>query len=340
MMSRSTAGITALIVALVLTLGLAASPALASAVVDPLDGLQPVPHPDIPVTTPPPTLTPENPAQLAGKPWERWLSTLMLAAAPVIVLVLWWGNVIRPKPLAARGMKPPQTPWWTLVASAFLVYFAAQLGGALGHAALPWPRDLADNFTKGKAVITLGYYSLGLAAAVVLVRLSLSDKRLAVGNARDAALGLGLFLLAYPVVAASAYLSRLIARDLFSQDVSHLAHSTLRLLDDRPTDPWVLVLTAAAVLAAPIFEEIVFRFFLQSAALAATTRPWTSILITSLPFAAIHLPGGTVPPHALVPLLVLSLAMGLAYHRTGKLVVPIAMHAAFNALNIALALTL
>ena len=41
--------------------------------------------------------------------------------------------------------------------------------------------------------------------------------------------------------------------------------------------------------------------------------------------------------HAIVPLLALGLYIGLVYERTGRLGVPIAMHAAFNAGNIAMA---
>ena len=43
-----------------------------------------------------------------------------------------------------------------------------------------------------------------------------------------------------------------------------------------------------------------------------------------------------VPYYALAPLFMLSVTMGLAFERTKHIGVPIVMHAAFNALNIAL----
>ncbi len=42
--------------------------------------------------------------------------------------------------------------------------------------------------------------------------------------------------------------------------------------------------------------------------------------------------------HAVAPLFALSVALGASYERTGRLGVPIVMHGAFNALNLAIAL--
>jgi membrane protease YdiL (CAAX protease family) len=65
---------------------------------------------------------------------------------------------------------------------------------------------------------------------------------------------------------------------------------------------------------------------------------WISILGTSTLFTLVHRMGQPpVPWHALVPIFVLSVSMGVAYERTKRIGVPIAMHVCFNALNVALA---
>ena len=89
----------------------------------------------------------------------------------------------------------------------------------------------------------------------------------------------------------------------------------------------------------PIIEETMYRFLLQGAIVRAVGRAWLGIVLTSGVFAAAHI--GAVPRETLgvvLPtLFVLGLALGIAMQRTGKLSVPIVMHALFNALNVALA---
>ena len=46
---------------------------------------------------------------------------------------------------------------------------------------------------------------------------------------------------------------------------------------------------------------------------------------------------GTAAPHAVLALFVLSLCFGAAYERSGRLTVPIVMHAIFNLANLAVA---
>jgi len=83
-----------------------------------------------------------------------------------------------------------------------------------------------------------------------------------------------------------------------------------------------------AVVAAPLFEELVFRgllfpYFVKRAGLAGGT------LLVSVGFALLHL-----HTPSLVPLFLLSAALCLAYWRTGSLWVSIGMHAIFNATSI------
>jgi membrane protease YdiL (CAAX protease family) len=112
-----------------------------------------------------------------------------------------------------------------------------------------------------------------------------------------------------------------------------IAHPTLELLAKHPTDPWSLALIAGAVLGAPLAEEIVFRAGVQTAVLrAAGSRP-LAIALATVVFLAVHL---GLPAHTLLPLGGLSIGLGLAYERTRSLVVPVVIHAGYNALNVAM----
>jgi membrane protease YdiL (CAAX protease family) len=61
-------------------------------------------------------------------------------------------------------------------------------------------------------------------------------------------------------------------------------------------------------------------------------RAWAAIACTSAAWTLTH--AGPVPASALPSLFVLGLGLGLAYERTRRLGVPIAMHMLFNAINV------
>jgi membrane protease YdiL (CAAX protease family) len=90
------------------------------------------------------------------------------------------------------------------------------------------------------------------------------------------------------------------------------------------------LLGVAAVFVAPVVEETMFRGFLYGVIKRLTDR-WFSVCFTSLLFAIVHHHVGSI-----VPLFVLALGFTTAYEATGCLLVPIFMHALFNAWNIAL----
>ncbi|NQU11302.1 CPBP family intramembrane metalloprotease [bacterium] len=89
-----------------------------------------------------------------------------------------------------------------------------------------------------------------------------------------------------------------------------------------------------AVVVAPVFEETFFRGFAYPALKQRLGRG-AGLLVTALLFslAHFHLP-------SVLPLFVLGLALGLAYETTGSLLVPIVLHALFNAGNIGMVLAL
>lgn len=93
-----------------------------------------------------------------------------------------------------------------------------------------------------------------------------------------------------------------------------------------------LAVAAVAVVAAPVTEELIFRGCLYGVA-----RTWIgrvpAIFLTSILFALIHWHAPSLPGLTLI-----GLALVLVYERCGSLWAPVAMHAAFNALNIVAAL--
>ncbi len=99
---------------------------------------------------------------------------------------------------------------------------------------------------------------------------------------------------------------------------------TVKLLQES-TDPLLLGLMAiAAVIAAPLCEEIVFRGYFYAAA-KRFAGPWAAGLSSALVFAAAH---GSLA--ALLPLFVFGCVLAFLYEKTGSLWAPIAVHFCFN----------
>jgi membrane protease YdiL (CAAX protease family) len=85
-----------------------------------------------------------------------------------------------------------------------------------------------------------------------------------------------------------------------------------------------LWLPALGVLAAPLSEEFIFRGLLQGG-LRRSLPAWQAIGIAAALFAILH------PPAAMLPVFVLGLCTGIAYERSGALLAPMLVHAAYNA---------
>ena len=88
------------------------------------------------------------------------------------------------------------------------------------------------------------------------------------------------------------------------------------------------VMTMAVVIA-PVAEEIIFRGYLYPAG-KRFVGPFSSVVATSLLFAVLHGHAASVPA-----LFTLAVCLALAYEKTGTLLVPMAMHAVFNAISVA-----
>jgi len=156
---------------------------------------------------------------------------------------------------------------------------------------------------------------------------------------RDVVRGLGAALVAMGLVLGAQAIGMGLALILKQEqpEVGHQMLTSLRSSVDLL--PQVLFLLSAVV-AAPLLEEIIFRGMVQTCLLnmLGPARRWTVILVASLIFTVVHV--DAVWTFALPGIFVLSVVMGAAYERTGSLLVPMAIHFAFNLTNILLALAI
>ncbi len=105
---------------------------------------------------------------------------------------------------------------------------------------------------------------------------------------------------------------------------------TVRLLQ-KETDPAILGLMAlAAVIIAPLCEEIVFRGYLYPV-MKRFSGPWIAAICSGLIFAAAH---GSLA--ALLPLAIFGFVLAVLYEKTGSIWAPMAVHFCFNGATVAL----
>lgn len=131
----------------------------------------------------------------------------------------------------------------------------------------------------------------------------------------------------YPLMHGFAHAMQVLLQDgAREQDVVKLFRDTATSGDRRG----LALMLFMAVIFQPIVEEVVFRGYFY-----ATFKGWAgalaSALFTATLFAAIHMNIVAFPA-----LLVLALALTLAYEWSGSLLVPIAMHVTFNGAQLAI----
>ncbi len=96
--------------------------------------------------------------------------------------------------------------------------------------------------------------------------------------------------------------------DFFTDLMGQLTHN-----------PVVMIITA--VVMAPIFEEIIFRGIIQKGLINKGVKPWKAIIFASVIFGLVH---GN--PWQLVGAVLLGCVLGLVYHQTKSLLLPMLLH--------------
>jgi CAAX protease family protein len=133
-----------------------------------------------------------------------------------------------------------------------------------------------------------------------------------------------LLFAAYPLI----YLADSLTRWLLGEGLSK--QEIIQLFNASQTLPQRIIIIIMAVALAPIAEEFMFRFFLYGVFKRYFGRLIGLILNASL-FGAVHT---HLPSFA--PLFVLGSCFTIAYEWSGSILVPMTMHALFNALTLTL----
>ena len=99
------------------------------------------------------------------------------------------------------------------------------------------------------------------------------------------------------------------------------------MTDAYRTAGWLPVLVAALVVAAPAFEETLFRGFAFQGIAQSRLRPTGAILITAAAWAGIHM---QYDLYGMAAIFVMGLFLGIVRHKTGSVSLTILLHAFSN----------
>lgn len=227
---------------------------------------------------------------------------------------------------AATGWDIPwggETIWQVLVVGFFFVGQVV-LPLVLGSLGL----GFANLSSRGRAIYSMVYYLLMSTGGIGVLWWSIRSFRpIPEGmfriklTGRGLLWGLGGYLVALPLMLMVSLLNQQIWQ---GQGGSNPLLQTV-LEEQDPVALIVFFLTAAV--AAPLFEEVLFRGFL----LPSLTRylpVWGAIGLSSFIFAAAHLSLSEV-----LPLTVLGMMLGLVYTRSRNLLSPMVLHSAWNSVT-------
>ncbi|MFG0305621.1 MAG: CPBP family intramembrane glutamic endopeptidase [Phycisphaerales bacterium JB040] len=274
----------------------------------------------------------------------QWKIPILLGLVALIGAFLMAGGLLRPGGFNSAGLREitsiPSAIWMF----AALVVFLAMLssGTVLERVEFYQNADL-DDFQRETVVRLVGYLFGGVAGLGMLYVLGKSCDK---GGMRlaplDFAVGMGCFAIAWPLVELASECGTLLHRSLSDgADYYPEVHPILEHITSDPSSAWSWLLILGILVGAPLVQELIYRVFVQTAVLRLTGSAWFSILFSATAFALMERllgsRGNEVPWHSLLPLFALGLACGIAYERTKRVGVPIAMHAGFNGLNLLLA---
>jgi uncharacterized protein len=227
--------------------------------------------------------------------------------------------------LAARAPDPEAPPVRTFgwpeafLAAVIVSFFLLTLSGAPTHRS---PRMRTQDLVAS-AVLTIGL----LLAVAGFLRLRRFDLNLLggfskIGFFRTAITGGVLILAAYPLIFLADVVTQRLLRSAPQKQAIVEMFSESSTLEQR------ILIIVLAVSLAPLAEEFIFRFFLYGVMKRYCGRV-VAVLASALLFAAVH---AHLPSFA--PLFVLGSCFAIAYEWSGSILVPMMMHALFNAITL------
>lgn len=260
-----------------------------------------------------------------------WMLIVTFAWAVAAAVVLW-----RLRCCDMRPHRPPEgsplSMFWALLTGMAAAQFAVELLRTDAPTLVQQAMQPPVVFAAGIIAMLATLAALDRSAACRQIGLPIRVLP------RGAAVGTALVLVIWPIAMVVGLAVLLIAATLGLEMPS--PHPSLLLLQ-RGDEPLVsLLVLLGAVVMAPLAEEIAYRGLLQRmfhgvlaryGQMPASAATALAIVLSSLLFVTSH-----AQPLHYPPLLALSLALGVVYHRTQNLYAAILLHACFNAMQIAL----
>lgn len=143
-------------------------------------------------------------------------------------------------------------------------------------------------------------------------------------------------LLVWPAITVAAMLISFLTKELAAEFFGITLKSQDSVLLLKMIVGWnamFLKFTANVVVAAPIAEELIFRYLFWR--LPSPARPYLAAVPVSILFTAVHYIQNPWPDNAFVALFFFGMAQCWLYRRTGSLWCPILNHMLFNMTNLA-----
>ena len=193
---------------------------------------------------------------------------------------------------------------------------------------------------QGTFLINLIYCIGGLAVTaliVLLARVSFARRLKGFGlNVKtihkDFLAGLVNLLAVWPLVMLTIILTLFLGQLIWGEGFQLQQHEELKVITAYPQLSLRILIIVIAVVIAPVLEEMLFRGLFQTAIRSFFAKPWLSVVISSVLFAAFHQPGHWPA------LFVLAVCLGYSYEKSGSLFRPIFIHSLFNATAVIAAL--
>lgn len=273
--------------------------------------------------------------------WEAFhYATIGVGAVVALGYAVWlWRNGQWRRPFAGRVVEPAPLPpelALVMVAAPLLAYVlvtvAAQallIGGVSADAEVR-PGD--DTWHRLQAANSIGLL-VGSAAAIVLlrqVRLLAQPKPPGLGIGGTARVGVVGLLATTGVCLPLLGLMHWLAQSVGSEPPEHPVIEAFHESAWGDAGRWQLAI--AAVVIAPLAEELFFRGVLLQLLARASGRAWFGVFASGVLFGLIHLS----VPATVLPLIVLGLILGYVRVRTASLTACVVLHALFNARTICL----
>jgi membrane protease YdiL (CAAX protease family) len=221
---------------------------------------------------------------------------------------------------------PPETPLVrtfglpeVILAVLLTAFFLLTLAGG----ASPTPSRMRNRDLIASAAFTIGLL-LALAGFLRLRRFDLNSLGgfSKIGFFRTAVTSGVLILAAYPLIFLADVITQRLLRTQSQKQAIVEMFSESNTLQQR------VLIIVLAVSIAPLAEEFIFRFFMYGVLRRYCGRA-VGVVVSALLFAAVH---AHLPSFA--PLFVLGSCFAIAYEWSGSILVPMTMHAFFNALTL------